>query len=187
MKRYPFTRRLVLALALLVLPALLLSPAGAKWQGLSGAAQAQGTRVSFGAGGHDSSLPVEITAEEFRIDQGAGVATFTGSVLVVQGEMRLSAGAIRVEYGAPGTEMERRIARLHASDGVTMVSGEETAEAADAIYNVEAGLVQMRGEVMITQGPAFIAGDAMEVDLATGAGVMTGQVRTLFQPGGSRP
>jgi len=181
-----FTMRAALALAFVLVPGVL-PPAGPAVPGLSGAAHAQGTQVSFGPGNHDASQPVEITAQEFRIDQGAGVATFTGEVLVVQGEMRLAAGALRVEYGAPGTAMERRIARLHASGGVTLASGTETAEAADAIYDVEAGQVQMRGDVMITQGAAFIAGDALEVDLGSGAGVMTGQVRTLFQPGGSRP
>lgn len=146
---------------------------------------AQGAQISFGAPGHDSALPVEISADEFRIDQADNSATFTGSVLVVQGEMRLSAGALRVEYGAPGTEMARRMTRLHATGGVTLVSGPEAAEAREAIYDIAAGSVQMRGDVLITQGPGAISGDQLNVDLASGAGVMSGRVRTVFQPGGS--
>ncbi len=148
-------------------------------------ALAQGTRVTFGSADHDSSLPVEITADEFRIDQADNTATFTGSVLVVQGEMRLSADALRADYGAPGTDMARRMTRLHATGGVTLVSGPEAAEADEAIYDIVDGTVVMTGAVMITQGPGAISGDRMHVDLASGAGEMTGRVRTVFQPGNS--
>lgn len=146
---------------------------------------AQGAQISFGAPGHDSALPVEITAEEFRINQADNSATFSGEVLVVQGEMRLSAEALRVEYGAPGSEMARRMTRLHATGGVTLVSGPEAAEAAEAIYDVVAGTVVMEGDVLITQGPGAISGDRLNVDLASGGGTITGRVRTVFQPGGN--
>lgn len=146
---------------------------------------AQGAQISFGAPGHDAALPVEITAGEFRIDQADSSATFSGEVLVVQGDMRLSADGLRVEYGAQGTDMARRMTRLHATGGVTLVSGPETAEAAEAIYDIVAGTVVMQGDVLITQGPGAISGDRLNVDLASGGGVITGRVRTVFQPGGS--
>jgi lipopolysaccharide export system protein LptA len=148
------------------------------------AAMAQGAQISFGNSGHDSALPVEITADEFRIDQADNSATFTGSVLVVQGDMRLSAGNLRVEYGAPGTEMARRMTRLHATEGVTLVNGPEAAEAQEAVYDIAAASVVMQGDVLITQGAGAISGETLNVDLSTGAGVMTGRVRTVFQPGG---
>lgn len=145
---------------------------------------AQGAQISFGTTGHDASLPVEITADEFRIDQADNSATFVGSVLVTQGEMRLASENLRVEYGAPGTEMARRMTRLHATGGVTLVNGPEAAEAREAVYEIGAGTILMQGDVLITQGPGAISGDRLDVDLASGAGVMTGRVRTVFQPGG---
>lgn len=166
-----------------LIAALVFAGVGALWS--AAPLMAQGASVNFGAQGHDATLPVEISADEFRIDQADNSATFSGSVLVVQGDMRLSAGALRVEYGAPGTEMARRMTRLHATGGVTLVSGPEAAEAAEAIYDIAAASVQMRGDVLITQGPGAISGDILNVDLATGAGVITGRVRTVFQPGGN--
>ena len=146
---------------------------------------AQGTLVSIGSGGHDTGQPVEITADEFRLDQTAGTATFLGNVLVIQGDMRLSAATLTAEYsdGADG----RRIERLLASGGVTVVAGNETAEAAEAVHEVDSGSLRMQGDVMLTQGPAFITGDALTVDLRSGSGTMSGRVRTLFQPRAGTP
>ena len=61
-------------------------------------AMAQGTEVAFGGLQHDSSLPIEISADSLAVDQSDGSAVFEGNVTVGQGEMRLSAGKIRVEY-----------------------------------------------------------------------------------------
>jgi len=146
---------------------------------------AQETRVSIGGGGHDTGQPVEITADEFRLDQTAGTATFLGNVLVIQGDMRLSAARLTAEYSDDAGS--RRIDRLVASGGVTVVAGAETAEAAEAVHEVESGSLRLQGDVMLTQGPAFIAGDELVVDLRSGAGTITGRVRTLFQPRGGTP
>lgn len=146
---------------------------------------AQGTQVSIGGGGHDTSQPVEISADEFRLDQTAGTATFLGNVLVIQGDMRLAAERLTAEYR--DDEGTRRIVRLLASGGVTVVAGDETAEAADAVHEVDSGSLRLQGDVMLTQGPAFLSGDALVVDLRSGAGTMSGRVRTLFQPGGGSP
>ncbi len=146
---------------------------------------AQGTQVSIGGGGHDTSQPVEISADEFRLDQTAGTATFLGNVLVIQGDMRLATERLTAEYH--DNDGARRIVRLLASGGVTVVAGDETAEAADAVHEVDSGSLRLQGDVMLTQGPAFLSGDALVVDLRSGAGTMSGRVRTLFQPGGGTP
>ena len=59
---------------------------------------AEGTAVAFGGLKADTSLPVEVKADTLAVDQVSGQASFTGNVLVVQGEMRLSADEVRVEY-----------------------------------------------------------------------------------------
>jgi len=103
-------------------------------------------------------------------------------VLVVQGEMRLSADRVEVIYG----NAERsRIERLHASGRVTLVSGKDAAEAADAVYTIESGAVEMTGDVLLTQGASTIAGERLVVDLTSGTGKMEGRVKTILQPGGN--
>lgn len=156
----------------------------------AGAAAAQGAEVPFGFR-HDSTLPVEVSADSLRVSQTDGTATFSGNVVVGQGEMRLAAAEVRVEYAtdppaAPGQQGRTRIRRLHASGGVTLVSGSEAAEAREAVYSVDEARVVMTGEVILTQGPNVLAGDRLTVNLADGTALVEGRVRTVLQPGATR-
>lgn len=143
-------------------------------------AAGQGAEVSFGGIRADTSLPVEVTADQLSVSQSDGTATFTGNVLIGQGDMRLSAAEVLVEYG----NAERsRIERLHATGGVTLVSGSDAAEAQEAVYTVATGEVVMTGDVLLTQGGSTLSGQKLFVDLATGTGRMEGRVKTILVPG----
>jgi lipopolysaccharide export system protein LptA len=144
-------------------------------------AAAQGTNVSFGGLKADTSLPVEVTAENLSVNQGDGSAVFSGDVLVKQGEMRLQAGEIRVEYGADG----KGINRLFATGGVLIVNATDAAEASEAVYTIASGEVLMSGKVLMTQGATAIKGDRLTINLKSGTGRMEGGVTTTFMPGGN--
>jgi lipopolysaccharide export system protein LptA len=51
---------------------------------------------------HDKSLPIEITADRLDVVQPDRIATFTGNVDAVQGDMVLSADRLRVFYNGDG-------------------------------------------------------------------------------------
>lgn len=144
-------------------------------------AVAQQADIRFGGLRQDTTLPVEVTSDSLSVDQATGAALFTGNVLAKQGDMRLSAGTIRVEYGANGQGIDR----LVASDGVTLVSPTDAAEASDAVYTIATGNVVMTGNVLLTQGTAAISGEKLTVNLKDGTGTMTGRVKTIFTPGGA--
>lgn len=144
-------------------------------------ALAQGTNVSFGGLTADTRLPVEVTAESLTVSQADGTAVFVGNVLVIQGEMRIQADEIRVEYDTDG----KAIRRLHASGGVLLVNATDAAEAQTATYTIASGVVEMTGDVLMTQGPAAIKGQKLTIDLKTGTGRMEGGVTTTFTPGGN--
>jgi len=160
-------RRLILPAALI----LALSPLAAVAQ-----------QVAFGGIKADTRAPVEVTADALAVNQTDGTATFTGNVVIGQGEMRLQAETVLVEY-AQGDRS--RIERLHASGGVTLVSAADAAEATDAVYEVETGRVTLTGNVLLTQGANVMAGQKLTVDLNSGTGQMEGRVRTILQPGGN--
>lgn len=134
--------------------------------------------ITFGPFRQDPEEPVEVTSERLEVDQEGGIAIFIGDVIVVQGQMRLTAPRVRVEY-TPGDE--GGIDEMHATGGVTMVNGEETAEGSEAVYSVAAGTVVMTGDVIVTQGRNVVAGQRLDVDLDTGTGTMEGRVRTIFR------
>lgn len=145
------------------------------------AALAQAANIALGTGAFDTSLPVEVTADELSIDQADGRATFNGNVLVVQGEVRMSAGTVTIEY-TRGDDAPNGISRLMASGGVTFVTTSDAAEARDAVYSVADGIVTLSGDVLLTQGQNAIAGDRLVVNLTSGDGRMEGRVRTVFSP-----
>lgn len=149
----------------------------------AGFATGQGAEVAFGGLQHDASLPVEIAADQLTIDQSDGTAQFTGNVLIGQGDLRLTAGKVLVEYAAPEGQATGEISRLLASGGVTLVSGNEAAEAQNAEYSIDGATIILSGNVILTQGVNALSAERMVVDLTTGQAKMEGRVRTIFQTG----
>lgn len=148
------------------------------------AALAQAASFALAKQGFDGSQPVEVTADSLNIDQASGKAVFDGNVLVVQGEVRMSAGKVEVTYGTDQNGAPSGIAMLQASGGVTFVTANEAVEAREAVYSVETSVVTLSGDVLLTQGASAIAGDRLVVNLTQGTGQMEGRVRTVFNPGG---
>jgi len=142
------------------------------------AANAQGAAVSFGGLKQDTTLPVQVSADQLSVNQGDGNAEFSGNVVVTQGEMKLTAGKVAVEYN----QDRSGIARLFASEGVTIINPTEAAESREAIYTIDDGQVVMTGDVLLTQGTSALSGQKLIINLKTGLGTMAGRVQTIFQP-----
>ncbi len=141
------------------------------------AAFAQQTQVSFGGFQTDPSLPVEATSDTLDVDQETGEAVFRGNVVITQGEMRLTAPRVLVVYDSE----TRAIDRMEATEGVTLVSGPDAAEAERADYTIDTGVIVMTGNVLLTQGPSALTSDEMTVDLTTGTAQMVGRVTTILR------
>lgn len=157
------SKRLVLLLGLMCLPLM---------------AQAQGAQVAFGNTRQDADAPVEVTADNLSVNQNDNTAVFTGNVLIGQGEMRLSAPRVLVVYLAD----QSGIKRLEATGGVTLVSGEDAAEATRAKYDIETGMIEMQGNVLLVQGVNALTAERMFVDTQAGTARMSGRVKTVLQP-----
>lgn len=154
--------------------------------GLAAPLYAQGADVAFDGAAHDSAQPVEVTSNRLSIDQSDGVTIFSGDVVVIQGDMRLTADELQVEYRTgDAAAQEGRIRRMHARGGVTLVTAGEAAEGREAVYDLDSGQIVIEGDVLVTQGPNAISGDLLRVDLAAGTGTVEGRVRTLLQSGGA--
>jgi len=144
---------------------------------------AQGTEITFGGVSHDGSQPIEITAERLSIDQDDGSALFSGNVIAGQGEMRLSADEMRVEYVSDDSAADAgQISRLFASGSVTLVNGDDAAEARQAVYVIVSGDLVLTGDVVLIRGQSTLAANRMEVNLESGVATMEGRVRTILNP-----
>lgn len=147
---------------------------------LGTAANAQ-TNINLGGISADPKAPVEVSADNLSVDQDSGTAVFSGSVVIGQGDLRLSAGSVRVVY----SDNTGDIAQLLATDGVTLVTGTEAAEAATADYNLTTGILTLSGSVLLTQGASALSAEQMTIDLNSGRAQMSGRVRTVFQQDGN--
>jgi lipopolysaccharide export system protein LptA len=169
--------------------ALLALCAGARAQGLE----------------HDTSLPIEITADRLEVAQKDQVATFTGNVDAVQGELVLSADKLRVFYydrgedAPPAAASGGSIRRIEAEGNVFVSSPRETAQGRLGVYDVASNQLTLEGSVVLTQDANVVRGERLEIDLVSGrsrvlAAVAGGEggappqrVRAIFTPQNATP
>ncbi len=142
-------------------------------------ASAQEAQVAFGSVKADPTLPVEVTSETLNVNQENGSAEFIGNVIVIQGEMRLTAERVLVIYNQERSAIER----MEATENVVLVSPPDAAEGDWAEYTIDSGVIEMKGNVLLTQGPSVISGDQMTANLTTGTATMSGRVKTILQQG----
>ncbi|MEM1363202.1 MAG: lipopolysaccharide transport periplasmic protein LptA [Pseudomonadota bacterium] len=150
----------------------------------AGAALSQGTGIQLQSVEENQQEPVEVTSDLLTVDQLKGTALFTGDVIVIQGEIRLNAPEMLVQYiilpdGTVGSEVDT----ITASGGVIMVTPTEEAASEEAVYTPAREEVVMTGDVLLTQGPNTLNGARLVFDVETGQGQMEGRVRTVLQPG----
>lgn len=145
-----------------------------------GAAPAQDMQLRLGQSLNLAQRQLEINSESLEVDQETGVSIFSGDVVVSQGDMRLTAQTLRIEYSASGEGARQRIHRLVAEGGVTMVTEAEAIEARTAIYSLSDQTLEMTGDVVMVQGANVLAGERFFADLRSGTGRMSGRVRTLI-------
>jgi lipopolysaccharide export system protein LptA len=149
----------------------------------------------------DTSLPIEITADTLEVVQPDQVATFTGNVDAVQGDLVLRADQLRVHYSGNQQEggSSGAIRRIEASGNVFLSSPRETAEGDIGVYDVASSSVTLDGAVVLTRGENVIRGEHLEIDLVTGRARVVGagtsaegappgeRVRAIFTPAEDEP
>lgn len=160
----------------------------------------------------DSNQPIAISADNLEVQQNSQVATFTGKVEAVQGDMRLKADTLKVFYrqsggqtgpapqrpaGAPAARPApaapeavggNSISRIEAYGNVFVSSPDETGTGEKGVYDVDKRTVVLEGAtVVLTRGQNVLKGQRMTMNLETGQSVMQvapGQrVQGLFMPG----
>ncbi len=145
---------------------------------LPATAFAQGLKVGFGDLRQEKDAPVEVTADNLDINQEDGSAVFTGNVLIIQGAMRLTSPKVHVFY----EEVSGGISSMKALEGVTVVNGDDAAEAVEANYDISGGSIVMIGNVLLTTGSNIMSSERMTVDLDAGTAQMNGRVKTVLKP-----
>ncbi len=176
-------RMCLAALALLAVPA---------------AATAQTTGVPNALQGfsQNKNEPVHIEAASLEVRDKDKVATFSGNVVVTQGDTVLRSKTLVVFYdqedakggmkaAQPGPGGKQSIRRLEARGGVVVTQKDQTATGANGIFDMKSNTITLNGGVVVTQGQNILRGDSLVVDVATGHAKVEagkGRVSGMFSP-----
>ena len=148
-------------------------------------ALAQGVALS-------KNQPIELSADALEVLQSKHTAIFTGNVIVKQGDIRINASQMTVNYRESGSAgaMGKGIYRIVAEGKVLFTTPAETAQGDSAIYEVDRETIHLAGNVLLTRDKNVLKGTKLDYNLATGRSVLAGggatgnggRVQGLFIP-----
>jgi lipopolysaccharide export system protein LptA len=128
--------------------------------------------------GHNSKAPVDVAADRIEVQDRADRAVFSGSVVVRQAELTMTASRLTVAYArnkkAGSSTGNVQIERLDASGGVTVTSPGERAVGNYGIYDLNEKIITLIGNVTLTRGDSHVSGGRLTIDLDSGRAVMSG-------------
>ena len=151
---------------------------------------------SFGGafeGMSNSKEPIQIEADRLEVQDGQGMAVFTGNVSVVQGTTILKTTNLKVWYSreektnAPGGNVKK----IEATGKVAVRSADQRATADKAVVDMTAQVATLSGNVTVSQGSNILTGCNLRINMATNAANLTpckseakssGRVKMLFTP-----
>lgn len=134
-----------------------------------------------------SDAPVSVKADQARLDDKQGTATYQGNVMVRQAEARLNAdkvvlfrdqaGLNRIEaYGSPA----------HYSAPATEQTPATDAQANEITYSRSDNQITFKKDAVIRQGEDLFKGDVIHYDtqnrIVTASGQGEGRVEMVIQP-----
>jgi len=153
-------------------------------------AQTPPAKASSLVGKHDANAPINISADKFQADSNAKTGTWTGNVLVVQGDMRMRANSVRLNVVGKDNKPDK----ILASGNVVVDSPNSgTVTGDNGVYDVVARTVTMTGKVVLTRQKDVMRGSQLTVNLETGVATLGsgakapgtgngGRVQGIFTP-----
>ncbi|NWH08119.1 MAG: hypothetical protein HXY22_05650 [Alphaproteobacteria bacterium] len=142
-----------------------------------GAAGAQSAPNPFAALSKDTNEPINIAANNVVADFDASTATYSGNVVVKQGEMLMRSDTLKIF--APKGE----ISRIEAAGNVVLSSPTGSAQSATAVYDVVPRVVTLNGGVILTHEDNVMRGSGLTVDLVSGEAKLIGELGPQGKPG----
>ena len=150
----------------------------------AGSAQVKQEQPVSALKGHNSSAPVDVTADRIEVQDRADRAIFAGNVRANQGELSLNTPRLTVAYSGGTGGGGVQIRRLDAAGGVTVKSPSETARGDFGIYDLDRRLITLIGNVQLNRQQNQVNGARLVIDLDTGRAVVDGGPPGVNQSGG---
>jgi lipopolysaccharide export system protein LptA len=130
-------------------------------------------------GSHDNNAPINISSDNFQADLNGKNGTWTGNVLVVQGDTKMRSNQVRV------STVNGKADKVFASGNVVVDSPNSgTATGDSGVYSVGPRVVVLTGNVVLKKGKDVMRGAQLTVNLATGQATLGGGTKAPGHPGG---
>lgn len=146
------------------------------------AVAASAEQQSLGLSKHDANAPIQVSADSFLADMNAKTGTYTGNVIVTQGELKMRADKVRVAV------IEGKPDKILATGNVVLDAPSGTAKGDNGVYDVKPRVVTLNGHVVLVRQKNVMRGSTLTVNLVTGiaqlgaGGAPGGRVQGLFTP-----
>jgi len=132
---------------------------------------------------HDSNAPINFGADRIELQDKANRAILSGNVQVKQAELTLSAARMTVAYTGQIADGAPEASRLDAVGGVVVTRPDQRARSDYAIYDIDARLITMLGDVDLVQGSNRVSGGRLTLNLDTGRATIDGSAVSSGAPG----
>ena len=118
----------------------------------------------------DQNQPVSLEADRATYNEGTGITTYTGNVLITQGSIRIEADSIVVNLtsnrGIKDATAKGRPARFQQQ--ISTDKGVARGEGQSVVYDAQAGLVILTGNALLTQDGARFSGNSIRYSITQG-------------------
>ena len=126
--------------------------------------------------------PVSINANELEFDYRTRTLTYRGTVVVSQGDLKVSSDALRVVLNEEAREVIREVI---AEGKVRIEQGDRVATGGRAVFDQAKRTVVLSEDAVLREGPNEVAGERVVVYLDEERSVVEGgnrRVRALLYP-----
>ena len=138
--------------------------------------------------------PVKIQAASLEVRDKDKVATFSGNVILIQGDTEVRCDALVIFYegelskgtpkSAPGGKREQQISKMEARGNVVVIQKEQRATGDRGDFDMRNNTVTLTGNVVVTRGDDILRGQRLMVNLTTGVSTVEsggGRVEALIK------
>jgi lipopolysaccharide export system protein LptA len=127
----------------------------------------------------DSNAPITISSDSFQADLNAKTGTYSGNVMVIQGDTKLRANTVKL------STINSKLDKVFASGNVVVDSPRSGIVTGDnGVYAVVPRTVLMTGNVTMKKGKDVMRGAQLTVNLVTGQATLGGGAKAPGVPGG---
>jgi lipopolysaccharide export system protein LptA len=132
---------------------------------------------------HAAGLPIEVTADQFTVDEANNEAVFDGRVVISREGLDMRAQTVRISYGEGG---QTDIRSLIATGNVRIRAAGQDATGDRATFDPSTQILKLTGNVRVSSVQGTVSGPDLTIDLARNTSVFSGgsggRVTGVFTP-----